>query len=81
MHVNPAPYYVNVSELRKSPTKIINQAEGEIVAVFNHGEIISYLISPQMLEKLLDLQEDQEDLAQIKKMDLSDTVDVNLDDL
>ena len=59
MQSNPAPLYTNISELRKSPTRVIKEAQGEIVAVFNHGDIISYLVSPEMLQELLAFKQGQ----------------------
>ena len=81
MKTNPAPYITNISTLRKNPTKIINDAHGEMIAIMNHGDIISYLISPEMVDTFLEVQSDKESVERIDKMDLSAAVDVDLDDL
>ena len=65
MQTNPAPYYTNISELRKRPTKIIDESQGELVAIFNHGDLVSYLVAPDMLEKLLEIKADIDTLNEI----------------
>lgn len=81
MRVNPAPYYINISELRKSPSKVIHDAKGHMVAVFNHGEIISYLVSPTVIEELFEMKADLDTIKEVDKMDLSQAIDVDIDDL
>ncbi len=81
MKINPAPYITNISNLRKNPTKIIRDAHGEMIAIMNHGDIISYLISPEMVEEFLEAKADKETLERVEKMDLSEAVEVNLDEL
>ena len=81
MKPNPAPYITNISKLRKNPTKTIRDAHGEMIAIMNHGDIISYLISPEMVEEFLEAKADKETLERIEKMDLSGAVEVDLDEL
>lgn len=81
MHTNYAPFYSNISELRKKPTQIIKQAQNNMTAIFNHGELVSYLVSPEMLAELLEIKADKESLERIEKMDLSKAITVNIDEL
>tara|TARA_B100000029_G_C16743304_1_gene655280 strand:- start:244 stop:489 length:246 start_codon:yes stop_codon:yes gene_type:complete len=81
MKNNPAPYITNISTLRKNPSKIIKESHGEMIAIMNHGDIISYLISPEMMEELLEVKADKEALKRIEKLDISQAVDVDMNDL
>lgn len=81
MKVNPAPYYTNISELRKQPSSVIKDAGDNMVAVFNHGEIITYMVSPALMEKFLEAQDDIAVLKEIENIDITQAVDVDIDDL
>ena len=81
MKTNPAPYITNISTLRKNPTKTIKDAHGEMIAIMNHGDIISYLISPEMVDEFLEARADKDALERIKNMDLTEAVEVELDEL
>ncbi len=54
-----ASYSVAISELRKAPMKVIDAAEGEVVAVLNHNEPVAYVVSPKMMGDLLEALADQ----------------------
>ncbi|GLU28254.1 type II toxin-antitoxin system Phd/YefM family antitoxin [Brucella sp. NBRC 12950] len=51
---------VSVSELKKSPSAVMEMAHGQTVAVLNHNRIMAYMVPAkvyeEMLEKLDDLQ-------------------------
>jgi len=81
MKINHAPLYSNISDLRKSPSRIIEQSDNEVTAIFNHGDLVSYLVPPKVLNELLEMKADKESLDRIKEMDLSQAVDVNIDEL
>jgi len=81
------PIYANhtasVSELKKNPTQLINQAEGKPVAILNHNVATAYLIPAATFEKILDIL-DEHQLQIIVQHRLSDHkkgIRVNLDDL
>ena len=42
-----------VTELKKSPTKVINDSNGQTVAILNHNSVIGYLIPPKAYETLI----------------------------
>ena len=47
---------IGVTELRESPTRILKRAEEEdqAVAILNHNKPAGYIISPKMMEAMLD---------------------------
>ncbi len=76
-----APVAVSVSDLKKSPTAVMNDANGEAVAVLNHNRIMAYMVPPDIYEAMLD-QLDDLYLAEIIKSRANERgVPVDLDDL
>ncbi len=47
---------IGVTELRESPTRILKLAEDEnqAVAILNHNKPAGYIVSPRMMEAMLD---------------------------
>ena len=47
---------IGVTELRESPTRILKRAEDEdqVVAILNHNKPAGYIVSPKMMEAMLD---------------------------
>ncbi|HEX5337803.1 MAG TPA: type II toxin-antitoxin system Phd/YefM family antitoxin [Gallionella sp.] len=47
---------IEVTELRESPTRILKLAEDkdQAVAILNHNKLAGYIISPRMMEAMLD---------------------------
>jgi antitoxin StbD len=47
---------IGVTELRESPARILKRAENEdqAVAILNHNKPAGYIISPRMMEAMLD---------------------------
>ena len=54
-----AAYSVAISELRKAPQQVIDAAGDEAVAVLNHNEPVAYVVSPKMMNELLDIAADR----------------------
>ncbi len=54
----------SISELKKNPTALLNEAEGAPIAILNHNVPAAYLIPAETYEWLMDKLEDSE-LAQI----------------
>ena len=76
-------YTASITELKKSPTKLINDAHGEPIAILNHNRPEAYLIPAEVYEKMMDIIEDLE-LSKIVKersKDKSKAIEVNFDDL
>jgi antitoxin StbD len=53
-----APVAVSVSDLKKSPTAIMSEANGEAVAVLNHNRIMAYMVPANVYEAMLDRLDD-----------------------
>lgn len=76
---------IGVTELRESPTRILKQAEDEdqAVAILNHNKPAGYIISPKMMEAMLDSITDRiaENRAKTRLATLSKARKVKLGDL
>ena len=73
----------SISELKKNPTALINEAEGSPIAILNHNVPVAYLIPAETYEWLMDKLEDNE-LAQIvreRAHEKNQAIEVNIDDL
>ncbi|GMR16505.1 MAG: type II toxin-antitoxin system Phd/YefM family antitoxin [Gammaproteobacteria bacterium] len=71
----------SISELKKNPTALLNEAEGSPIAILNHNVPAAYLIPAETYEWLMDKLEDSE-LAQIiadraSEKDKAIEVDIN----
>ena len=74
---------VSITELKKSPSKIIKAAKGDSVAILSRNTVASYLVPADLYETLLDAFHDQL-LAQKVEQRLSDNeqpIRVSLDEL
>ncbi|MBB1436088.1 type II toxin-antitoxin system Phd/YefM family antitoxin [Pseudoalteromonas sp. SG43-6] len=73
----------SISELKKNPTALLNEADGSAIAILNHNKPAAYLVPAQTYEFLMELIDDIE-LAKIvesRRADLLEAVEVNIDDL
>lgn len=53
-----ANFSASISELKKKPSALIEQAEGEPIAILNHNRPIAYLIPAETYEQLMERLED-----------------------
>lgn len=74
---------VSISELKKNPTALLNEAEGSAIAILNHNKPAAYLVPAETYEFLMDMLDDYElsKLVESRRGDLSEAVEVNIDDL
>lgn len=76
---------IGVTELRESPTRILKRAEDEdqAVAILNHNKPAGYIISPKMMEAMLDSIADRiaENRAKTRIATLNKARKVKLEDL
>ena len=76
---------MGVTELRESPTRILKRAEDEnqAVAILNHNKPAGYIISPRMMEAMLDSIADRiaENRAKTRLPALDKARKIKLDDL
>ncbi len=49
---------VSVSDLKKSPTAVMEEAQGEAVAVLNHNRIMAYMVPADIYESMLERLDD-----------------------
>ncbi|OOV87128.1 type II toxin-antitoxin system Phd/YefM family antitoxin [Oceanospirillum linum] len=73
----------SISELKKNPTALLNEADGAAIAILNHNKPTAYLVPADMYELLMEQLDDYEltKLVESRRGDLSEAVDVNIDDL
>ncbi len=76
---------IGVTELRESPTRILKRAEDEdqAVAILNHNKPAGYIVSPKMMEVMLDSIADRisENRAKSRISTLSKARKIKLDEL
>ena len=73
----------SISELKKNPAALLNDAEGAPIAILNHNISAAYFVSAETYEWLMDKLEDFE-LAQMVRERLhekAEAVEMNLNDL
>ncbi len=73
----------SISELKKNPTALLNEAEGSPIAILNHNVPAAYLIPAETYEWLMDKLEDAE-LAQIvtdRMHEKDSAIEVNINEL
>lgn len=73
----------SISELKKNPTALLNEADGSAIAILNHNKPTAYLVPAETYEWLMDVVDDYE-LAKVveeRRGDLSKAIEVSLDDL
>ena len=78
-----ADFSASISELKKNPTALLNEADGSVIAILNHNKPAAYLVPAETYEWLMDVVDDYE-LAKVvdeRRGDLSKAIEVNLDDL
>lgn len=72
---------VTVSDLKKSPTAIMNEAQGEAIAVLNHNRVMAYMVPADVYEAMLDRLDDIHLTEIIKSRSDEKGVPVDIDDL
>lgn len=73
----------SISELKKNPTALLQQADGNPITILNHNKPTAYLIPAETYEALIEGIEDY-DLGLIVKRrqkEKSKAVEVSIDDL
>lgn len=73
----------SISELKKSPTALLNESAGAPIAILNHNKPAAYLVPAETYEWMMDLLDDQElaKIVRLRMKDKSEAVEVSLDDL
>lgn len=78
-----ADYSASISELKKNPTALLNEADGEAIAILNHNTPAAYLVPAETYELMMDMLDDYElaKLVESRRGYLSEAVEVDIDDL
>ena len=73
----------SISELKKNPSALIEQSDGEPIAILNHNRPTAYLIPAETYEALLDKIEDYQLGLMVKERqhEKISAVEVTLDEL
>lgn len=78
-----ATQVASISELKKNPTKLINDSHGGPIAILNHNTAAAYLIPVETFERLIDLI-DENELHKVVEQRLSfpfKSIKVDIDEL
>ena len=55
-----ADYTVSLTELKKNPHTLIENAHGEVIALLNRNRPIAYIIPAETYERIIELADDLE---------------------
>lgn len=72
---------INISELKKNPSAVINQAHGEPVVILNHNRPTAYLLPAATFEAMMDALDDLDLVRLVRERQDEATVKVTLDEL
>ncbi|MDF1614841.1 type II toxin-antitoxin system Phd/YefM family antitoxin [Desulfurivibrio dismutans] len=73
----------SISELKRNPTALIDQADGEPIAILNHNKPTAYLIPAETYEALLDSIEDYQlgIIVRERQKEKISAIEVDIDEL
>jgi len=73
----------SISELKKNPSALIAQAEGEPIAILNHNRPTAYLIPAETYEQLMEKLEDYQlgVIVRERQNEKISAIEVNIDEL
>ena len=78
-----ANYTASITELKKSPTQILEKAGSEAVAILNHNVASAYPVPSELYEKMMGVIDDYYLSKEVEEAlnDNEEPVSVELDDL
>ena len=73
----------SISELKKNPIALIDQAEGEPIAILNHNRPTAYLIPAETYEELVEKIEDYQLglIVKERQNEKVSAIEMNIDEL
>jgi len=73
----------SISELKKNPSALIEQAEGEPIAILNHNRPTAYLVPAETYEELMERLEDYQLglIVKERQNEKISAVEVDIDEL
>jgi antitoxin StbD len=72
---------VSVTDFKRNPSAVFEQAKQQAIAVLSHGHVLGYVISPIAYDGFLEAVEDLQDVAEIERTKNEKIVPVDLHDL
>jgi len=74
---------VSISELKRNPQAVIDDAHGEAIALLNRNKPTAYIIPAETYEMLMEMAEDIElaGIIEQRKSEKANAIEVNLDEL
>ena len=74
---------ISISELKKNPSALIEEAEGEPIAILNHNRPTAYLIPAGTYESMLDKLEDYQLglIVKSRQEEKKSAVEISIDEL
>ena len=78
-----ANYTASISELKKSPSAVIEEAGNEAVAILNHNKPSAYLVPSALYEKMMEIIDDYylAEVVRERQNDGEESIKVELDEL
>ncbi|RPJ16839.1 MAG: type II toxin-antitoxin system Phd/YefM family antitoxin [Desulfobacteraceae bacterium] len=78
-----ADFTASITDFKKNPQALIDDANGEAIALLNRNKPTAYIIPAETYEKLLELAEDIElgRIIEERKAEKKEAVEVNPDEL
>ena len=78
-----SPYTATVSELKRNPSRLLEEAGNEPVAILNHNRPTAYLVPAERYEALLERIEDLElgRIVRERQSEKKRAISVSLDEL
>ena len=79
-----ANYTTSISELKKSPSSIIENANGQSIAILNHNRASAYLVPSEVYEKMMDMLDEYYLIQEVKeRLNYKDNelIEISLDEL
>jgi len=74
---------VSISELKVNPSALIEQSEGEPIAILNHNKPTAYLIPAETYEELMEKVEDYQlgIIVEARQNEKIEAINVDIDEL
>lgn len=72
---------VNITELRRNPSSVIEEADNRPVAILNHNRPSAYLVPAEAFEAIMEALEDAELGEIVRQRRGGKTVKVSMDEL
>ncbi|MEP6967076.1 MAG: type II toxin-antitoxin system Phd/YefM family antitoxin [Pseudomonadota bacterium] len=72
---------VSVSDLKKNPTAIVDEAKGAAVAILNHNRVMAYMVPADTYEAMMERLDDQALVEIVKSRAGEKGIPVDIDDL